>query len=118
MRDSPRFSPILADYRLAALPELSGSLSTSLTIANLAVALPTISSAILPLYWSSVSRIIGRRAVYIICLIACVVFSALSAISSSIAMLITMRILAAGASCAVTPIGAAVVADVWEVKEK
>ena len=33
-------------------------------------------------------------------------------------MLILMRMLSAGASCAVTPIGAAVVADVWEVKEK
>ena len=55
---------------------------------------------------------------YILCLIACVVFGALSAISSSIAMLIVMRILWAGASCAVTPIGAAVVADIWEVKEK
>lgn len=33
-------------------------------------------------------------------------------------MLIVMRILSAGASCAVTPIGAAAVADVWEVKEK
>ena len=33
-------------------------------------------------------------------------------------MLIVMRTLAAGAGCAVTPIGAAVVADVWEVTEK
>ena len=33
-------------------------------------------------------------------------------------MLIVMRILSAGAGCAVTPIGAAVVGDIWEVKEK
>ena len=102
----------------AALPQLPGDLSTSPTTANLAVALPIISSAILPLYWSHASERIGRRTVYIISLIACVTFDTLSATSSSIAMLIVMRILAAGASSAVTPTGAAVVADLWEVKEK
>lgn len=33
-------------------------------------------------------------------------------------MLIVMRILASGAGCAVTPLGAAVVAEIWDVAEK
>lgn len=55
---------------------------------------------------------------YFVSLLACMTFNVLSATSSSIAMLIAMRILAAGAGCAVTPLGAAVVGEVWEAAEK
>ena len=119
MRCTPKKHSEVADHVVkAALSELPGSLSTSPAVANLAVALPTISSAIFPLYWSYASEQLGRRVVYLACLTTCVIFSALSAIATSVSMLIVMRVLAAGASTAVTPTGAGVVSDIWEVKEK
>ena len=56
--------------------------------------------------------------VYLVSVAIYVVLSLLSAISSSIAMLVAMRVLAGGAGCATTPTGAAVVADVWNVEER
>ena len=55
---------------------------------------------------------------YLISLVAHTVSSALSAVSSSISMLIIVRKLANGASSTATPTGAGVVADLWEIKEK
>ena len=49
---------------------------------------------------------------------ACVVLNALSAVSCSTILHIIIRLLAAGASCTVTPAGAAIFANIWEVKEK
>ncbi|MCJ1282460.1 hypothetical protein MMC26_001783 [Xylographa opegraphella] len=101
-----------------SLPQIPSSLSTSPTVANLAIAIPIASTAILPLYWSSASEQYGRRETYVVSLILCVVLNVLCALSSSIVMLVITRTLAAGAGCAVTPIGAAVVADIWEITEK
>ncbi|KAA6411724.1 MAG: hypothetical protein FRX48_05005 [Lasallia pustulata] len=55
---------------------------------------------------------------YFVSLLACMTFNVLSATSSSIAMLIAMRILAAGAGCAVTPLGAAVGGGVGGGRER
>lgn len=46
------------------------------------------------------------------------VFNILSARSSSIGMLIVMRILSSGSACSVTVVGAGTVSDIWEVKER
>lgn len=87
-------------------------------MANLAIALPAITTAIFPLYWSHASERFGRRPVYLLSLAIYIVFTALSADASSIAILIVMRMIASGAGSAVTPTGAATVADIWEVKDK
>ena len=70
----------------------------------------------MPVYWSYIAERWGRRTVYIISLSLYVIFTALSAGSSSISMLIAMRVL--GSTCSGTVAGAAVISDVWEVKEK
>lgn len=46
------------------------------------------------------------------------VFNILSAKSTSIGMLIVMRVLSSGSGCAVTAVGAGTVSDIWEVKER
>jgi MFS family permease len=45
-------------------------------------------------------------------------FGALSAVSTSIAMLIVMRILSGGAAASVQAVGAGTIADIWEPKER
>ncbi|KMU88216.1 conserved hypothetical protein, variant [Coccidioides immitis H538.4] len=47
-----------------------------------------------------------------------VLWSVLSAIASSIGMLIVMRLLGGGASASVQAVGAGTIADIWEVKER
>ena len=46
------------------------------------------------------------------------VFNVLSAKSTSIGMLIVMRVLSSGTGCSVTAVGAGTVSDIWEVKER
>ena len=72
----------------------------------------------MPLYWSSISETHGRRVVYMTSLLLFVVFSIVSAISPSVSVLIVMRLLSSGNGCAVTVVGASVIADIWEVKER
>lgn len=67
---------------------------------------------------SSFSETLGRRTIYIISFALFIVFSALSAISTNIGMLIAMRILAGGASASVQAVGAGTIADIWMVFER
>lgn len=74
--------------------------------------------AIFPLWWATFSQEFGRRSIYITSFALFVIFSVLSAISSSIAMLIVMRLLAGGASASVQAVGAGTIADIWAVRER
>lgn len=67
---------------------------------------------------SSFSETLGRRTIYIISFALFVIFSALSAISTNIGMLIAMRILGGGASASVQAVGAGTIADIWMVFER
>ena len=104
------------DSHKAALPELPTDLNTTANVANLAVALSFIGPAIMPLYWSFISEKYGRRIVSISSLALYVLFTALAASSSSISMLIVMRLLSS--ACSGNSVGPAVIADIWEVKER
>ncbi|EPE09913.1 mfs transporter [Ophiostoma piceae UAMH 11346] len=101
-----------------ALSELARELHTSSTVANLTIALYMLAMAIFPLWWSSFSETLGRRTIYIISFSFFVLFSILSAISSSISMLIVMRVLGGGASASVQAVGAGTLADIWEPRER
>ena len=107
-----------ADFSLAALPQLARDLNTTPTITNLSVALYMLSMSIFPLWWSSFSETIGRRTIYLISFALFVLWSILSAVSTSIGMLIIMRVLGGGAAASVQAVGAGTIADVWEVRER
>ncbi|KAI9805778.1 MAG: hypothetical protein M1833_005271 [Piccolia ochrophora] len=100
------------------LPELSRDLHASPTITNLSVALYMLSMAIFPLWWSSFSETFGRRNIYITSFALFVLFNILSAVSTSIGMLVVMRILVGGSAASVQAVGAGTIADIWEVKER
>ena len=70
----------------------------------------------MPLYWSWISERYGRRVVCICSLALYVIFTALAATSTSIGMLIAMRLLSS--ACSGNSVGPAVIADLWKVKER
>lgn len=74
--------------------------------------------SIFPLWWSSFSERLGRRTIYLISFSLFVVFNSLCAISSSIAMLIVLRMLSGGASASVQAVGAGTIADLWDPQER
>ena len=102
----------------AALPELAVDLRATPAITNLAVAFYMISMAIFPLWWSSFSEWIGRRTVYLVSFTLFVIWSIVAAVSTSIGMLIVLRILGGGAAASVQAVGAGSIADMWESKER
>ncbi len=103
---------------LAALPQLSEQLNATPTITNLAVALYMLSMSIFPLWWSSFSETLGRRTIYLVSFTMFILWAVLSAVSTSIGMLIVMRILSGGAAASVQAVGAGTIADIWESKER
>jgi len=77
-----------------------------------------LSMSIFPLWWSSFSETLGRRSIYLISFALFVVFSVISAVSTSIGMLIVMRVLGGGAAASVQAVGAGTIADIWESRER
>ena len=102
----------------ASLNQVARDFKTSPAVVNLSVALYMLSMSIFPLWWSSFSETLGRRTIYLVSFVLFVVFSVLSAISTSVGMLIVMRVLGGGAAASVQAVGAGTIADVWEVRER
>ena len=74
--------------------------------------------SIFPLWWSSFSETLGRRSIYLVSFALFTLWNILSAVSTSIGMLIAMRALGGGAAASVQAVGAGTIADIWEVKER
>jgi MFS family permease len=72
----------------------------------------------MPLYWGSISERYGRRVVYATSLALCTLFAGLAGAASTVELLITMRVMGSFCSCAVTVVGGAVIADIWDVNER
>ena len=102
----------------AALRELSIDLRVSPAVASLSTGISYISPAIFPLWWSVLSETVGRRTVYIVSLFLYIIFNILSALASSIGMLIAIRFLSSGAAASVVAVGAGAIADIWDVSER
>lgn len=77
-----------------------------------------LSMSIFPLWWSSFSESVGRRTIYLISFTLFLLWNILSAVSTSIGMLIVMRVLGGGAAASVQAVGAGTIADIWEVRER
>jgi multidrug resistance protein len=111
-------APMGSAIVMPVLQEISIAFHATETITNMNVAVYMLSMSIFPLWWSSFSERLGRRTIYIVSFILFVVFGILSAISTSIAMLIVFRVLSGGAAASVQAVGAGTIADIWETKER
>ncbi|KAL4930745.1 MFS transporter [Aspergillus undulatus] len=110
--------PMGSSIFFPALSQVTEELNTTTTITNLTIALYMLSMGIFPLWWSSFSERLGRRTIYIVSFVLFVVFNVLCAVSSSITMLIVMRLLSGGASASVQAVGAGTIADIWDTRER
>ncbi|KAL2814699.1 MFS multidrug resistance transporter [Aspergillus cavernicola] len=111
-------APMGSSIFFPALTQVTNDLNTTTTIANLTISLYMLSMAIFPLWWSSFSERLGRRTIYIASFCLFIVFNVLCAVSSSISMLIVMRLLSGGASASVQAVGAGTIADLWDTRER
>lgn len=102
----------------AALTELSEDFHASKTLTNLAVAMYLLAMSIFPLLWSAFSEIFGRRTIYLVSFAFFTLWSAITAMSTSMEMLVVMRVLGGGSAASVLAVGAGTIADVWEPKER
>ncbi|CZT01784.1 related to dityrosine transporter [Rhynchosporium agropyri] len=111
-------APMGSAILLPALPELAMDLNTTPKITNLSVALYMLSMSIFPLWWSSFSETLGRRSIYLTSFVLFTLWNIISAISTSMGMLIVMRVLGGGAAASVQAVGAGTIADIFEVRER
>jgi multidrug resistance protein len=77
-----------------------------------------LSMAFCPLWWSAFSERFGRRKIYLLSFLLFILSNVLGAHAKSIGVLIGMRLLSGAASSSGQTIGAGVIADVWEPKER
>ncbi|CZR59762.1 related to MFS multidrug resistance transporter [Phialocephala subalpina] len=111
-------APIGSAILLPALPDITKDFNSSATIANLSVALYMLSMSIFPLWWSSFSETNGRRSVYLISFALFTIWNVVAAKSTSMSMLIVLRMLGGGAAASVQAVGSGTIADIWETKER
>ena len=97
---------------------MSSDLNTTPTITNMSVALYMLAMSIFPLWWSAFSETSGRRTIYLTSFLLYILFAILSAISTSIGMLVVVRLLSGGAAASVQAVGAGTIADIWEPRER
>lgn len=72
----------------------------------------------MPVFWSAVGEIIGRKPVYLIAQTIFIVGTIVCSRANSMALLIVFRIIQACGSSAVLSLGAGTLADMFEVKER
>ncbi|KIW08786.1 uncharacterized protein PV09_00721 [Verruconis gallopava] len=111
-------APVGSAIVMPCLTPISKEFKVSPTVTNLSVALYMLSMSIFPLWWSSFSETLGRRTIYVASFVLFTLFSILSAVASSIGMLIAMRMLSGGAAASVQAVGAGTIADIWERHER
>lgn len=111
-------APMGSAVIMPTLIPIAHDFNASETVTNLSVALYMLSMSIFPLWWSSFSETLGRPTIYISSFVLFVVFAVLSAVSTSIGMLISMRMLSGGAAASVQAVGAGTIADIWEPRER
>ncbi|KAI1082135.1 MFS multidrug resistance transporter [Whalleya microplaca] len=111
-------TPLGSNIFLPVLSPAAKDLGTSPTVMNLSIAFYCLAVAFTPMWWATVSESQGKRRTYIITFFFFIVFNVVAAVSVSAGMFIAMRLLAGGASAPVQALGAATVADLWELKER
>lgn len=97
---------------------MADDFGVSQTIINLSVALFHLSSSIFPLWWSSFSETLGRRAIFIFAFLLNVPLTFACGMSPNVAFLIAFRLLSGSASSAGQAVGAGTIADIWRPEER
>ncbi|KAK2739853.1 hypothetical protein FQN57_006429 [Myotisia sp. PD_48] len=111
-------APMGSSIFFPSLGQVTETFKTTDTVTNLSVALYMLSMGIFPLWWASFSERLGRRTVFISSFALFAVANVLSAVSTSIEMLIVTRMLGGGAAASAQSVGAGSIADIWDPVER
>ncbi|KAF5362914.1 hypothetical protein D9758_007099 [Tetrapyrgos nigripes] len=111
-------SGLAQNIQTPAIEDMEAELSATPSQISLSISLFLLCQGVMPLIWSAISEVKGRRAVYISSLSFFTVGSIIVAASKSISLVIGFRCLQAGGSSAVSSIGAATLADIFDSEER
>lgn len=110
--------PMGTSILLPAIDDLTESLHTTTTLANVTVGVYLVSLGVFPLWWSSLCERIGRRTVYVISFLWFFVFSIACAVAPNVGALVALRLLAGVGGSAVQACGAGTIADLYVQEER
>jgi DHA1 family bicyclomycin/chloramphenicol resistance-like MFS transporter len=110
------FGPLCLDMYLPALPELPGELNSTSSAAQLTLSACIIGLAVGQVITGPLSDRMGRRRPLLVGVAAFVVASALCAVTTSMTLLIVLRLVQGAAGAAGIVIGRAVIADLFAGK--
>ncbi|KAI0081828.1 MFS general substrate transporter [Panus rudis PR-1116 ss-1] len=114
------FSPLTSNSYFPAIPTISQQFHKSIELINLTVTVYVVFQGIAPMLWGSISDRLGRRPIFLICLL----FLALTCVGVALTptnaywLLLFLRCLQAFGSASTIALGAGVIADVAEQKER
>ncbi|BEI85444.1 hypothetical protein CcaverHIS002_0508450 [Cutaneotrichosporon cavernicola] len=111
----PMISPSIYN---PVLDEVAADLGASQTQIGLSLSLYILFQGCIPLVWTTVAEIVGRKPVYIASFVLYTAGSAAGGRAPTMPLLIGMRILQAVGSSAVVSSGAGSLADMYEVRER
>ncbi|SCU93819.1 LAME_0F05094g1_1 [Lachancea meyersii CBS 8951] len=102
----PSINPITRDFK------------TSTIMVNVSVGIYLLGLGILPIWWSSLSELRGRRTVYVLSFTLLFGFCIGCALSPNISAFIVFRMLCGASSASVQSVGAGTVADLFKPEER
>ncbi|SCU91618.1 LAFA_0F04830g1_1 [Lachancea sp. 'fantastica'] len=102
----PSINPITRDFK------------TTTMMVNVSVGIYLLSLGILPIWWSSLSELRGRRTVYVLSFSLLLAFCIGAALSPNINAFIVFRMLCGASSASVQSVGAGTVADLFRPEER
>ncbi|SCW01627.1 LAFE_0E03818g1_1 [Lachancea fermentati] len=102
----PAITPITEEYH------------TSTIMVNVSVGIYLLSLGILPLWWSSLSELRGRRTVYVISFTLLFGFCIGTSLAPNISAFIVFRMLCGASSASVQSVGAGTISDLYEPEER
>ncbi|KAF9468747.1 major facilitator superfamily domain-containing protein [Collybia nuda] len=109
---------LAASIQNPAVEEMQNDLDATSAQFSLSISLFILVQGLVPLVWSAISEIKGRKLVYIMSLALFTIGSIVVAVSNSMDLVIGFRSLQAAGSAAVITIGAATLADIFEPAER
>lgn len=114
------FSPLTANVYFPAIPSIASAFHTSIESINLSVTVYMVLQGISPMFWGTMADRIGRRPIFLICLLVlCLSCIGLALVpTSAYWLLMLLRCIQAAGSASTVALGAGVVGDIGTPAER
>lgn len=107
-----------ANIFFPAIPDLEVDLNASQSSISLSLSLYILCQGTVPLLWSPISELIGRKMVFCVAMALFTMFSGFISLARNMATVVALRAVAAAGSSACLSIAAGTLADLFEVEER